>query len=196
VNSLDRAYFERLYERHDDPWSFETSEYEAEKYDRSLATLDRERYDRALEIGCSIGVFTERLVARCSDLLAVDVSATALARARARCAALPGVRFAQRTLPAAYPSGRFDLVTLCEVGYYWSDADLALARSRIAASLAPGGRLLLVHFLPKVEEYVRDGDAVHDAFLGDARFSRTAGSRAERYRIDLLAPASLATPAA
>jgi hypothetical protein len=84
------------------------------------------------------------------------------------------------------PGRRFDLITCCEVAYYWSDADLALARDRIAADLLPGGDLLLVHWLPKVDDYVRDGDAVHAAFLSDDRFDRAGSFRAERYRLDLL----------
>lgn len=183
--SLSREYFETIYDGAEDPWSFATSPYEAEKYDRSLAALEAS-YGRAFEIGCSIGVFTERLAARCGDLFAIDISDLALARARARCAQLPQVHFARAGFPAEAPTGRFDLVTCCEVGYYWSDADLASARDRIAGALVPNGDLLLVHFLPRVDEYVRDGDAVHEAFLTDARFDRVRHARAERYRIDLL----------
>ena len=83
----------------------------------------------------------------------------------------------------------FDLITCCEVGYYWSDADLSLARNRIAASLAPEGELLLVHFLPHVDDYVREGDEVHAAFVSDKRFRQVEHFRAERYRLDLLSRA-------
>jgi SAM-dependent methyltransferase len=183
--SLSRAYFEELYERDGDPWRFATSAYEREKYARSLAMLP-DRISAALEIGCSIGVFTRALAPRCDDLLAIDISERALVAARERCADLAQVRFRRYAFPSDAPTGRFDAIVLAEVAYYWSDADLALARDRIAASLAPHGTLLLVHYLPKVEEYVRDGDAVHAAFLDDARFRRVAGHRAERYRIDVL----------
>ncbi len=183
--SLSRDYFETLYDDAADPWSFATSAYEAEKYARSLAALGP-HYERALEIGCSIGVFTRDLAARCGDLLAIDISDRAIDRALQRCADLPQVHFARMTAPAEFPAGRFDLITLCEVGYYWSDEDLARARDRIAEHLAPGGDLLLVHFLPKVEDYVRDGDAVHETFLADDRFERRSHARAERYRLDLL----------
>ncbi len=70
--------------------------------------------------------------------------------------------------------------------YYWSDADLALARDTIADRLVPEGELLLVHFLPHVDDYVREGDAVHDAFLADHRFEHADHFRADRYRLDLL----------
>jgi SAM-dependent methyltransferase len=183
--SVPRTFFEDLYAAHADPWSFETSAYEREKYDRSLAAL-RPRYARALEIGCSIGVFTERLAGHCEQLLAVDISEHALATARSRCAALPQVTFARADVTQAFPSGTFDLIVLAEVGYYWSDADLAQARGSIAAHLRPGGDLLLVHFLPKVPEYPRDGDAVHAAFLADPQFAAADAHRAPRYRLDRL----------
>ncbi len=183
--SLSRDYFENLYERDRDPWSFATSAYEREKYTRSLAMLP-ERIDAALEIGCSIGVFTHALAPRCERLLAIDISERALVAARERCADRPQATFRRFAFPGEAPIGHFDAIVLSEVGYYWSDEDLALARDRIASLLAPGGTLLLVHFLPRVEEYVRDGDAVHAAFLADARFRRTARHRAERYRIDVL----------
>ena len=183
-STLDRAYFDRLYAATDDPWSFRTSPYEAEKYDRTLATLDR-HYARGLEIGCSVGVLTRRFATRVDRLLAVDISANAVAQTQAACADFPNVIVAQADVTRAFPEGRFDLVVVSEVAYYWSTSDFAYVRDRIASS-APGGDVLLVHFLPKVPDYVRDGDAVHETFLADPRFARVRGSRAERYRIDLL----------
>jgi SAM-dependent methyltransferase len=184
-SSLDAGYFERVYAASADPWHFATSPYENEKYDATLAVLGSRRFASAFEIGCSIGVLTARLAERCDALLSVDINATALAAARERCAGAPNVRFAQMTVPRDFPAESFDLIVLSEVAYYWSDADLALARDRIAGG-APGGLLELVHFLPKVEDYVRDGDAVHEAFLNDARFERLERRRAQAYRIDLL----------
>ncbi len=182
---LTATFFERLYERTDDPWSFATSPYENAKYDATLAHLGT-HYAHAFEIGCSIGVLTERLAARCDDLLAVDVSDRALAQARVRCAEIARVRFDRLDVPAEFPDERFDLIVLSEVGYYWSDERFALARERIAAALIPGGDLLLVHYLPRADGHMRDGDAVHEAFVQDARFSRVRGERTERYRLDLL----------
>jgi len=183
--SLAADYFERLYAADDDPWSFATSPYELGKYEDTVAALGP-RYARGLEIGCSVGVLTQRLAPRCDALLAVDVSERALAAARTRCATCAQVDFARVRVPQDFPAGPFDLVVVSEVAYYWSDADLALARDRIASSLAPGGELVLVHFLPKVDDYVRDGDAVHRFFLADERFAHVHGHRAERYRLDLL----------
>lgn len=189
TESLSAAYFERLYAASEDPWSFASSRYELDKYDDTVAALGP-HYERGLEVGCSVGVLTRRLAARCSHLLAVDVNERALSAARARCADLPNVAFARTAIPREYPARPFDLVVVSEVGYYWSDADLALTRDRIAASLVERGELLLVHFLPKVADYVRDGDAVHELFLTDERFVPVRGHRADQYRLDLLRRAS------
>lgn len=183
--TLTREYFETLYGGTEDPWSFATSDYEAEKYERSLAAIGS-RYARALEIGCSIGVFTQRLARHCGDLTAIDISGAALERARLRCAGEPNVHFARMAFPMEAPAGPFELITCCEVAYYWSDQDLAGARDRIARLLVRGGDLLLVHYLPSVDDYVRDGDAVHAAFLADDRFVRIDHFRSKLYRLDLL----------
>ena len=96
---LGREYFDELYARSRDPWSFETSEYERNKYERTLSVLARRRYRRALEVGCSIGVFTAMLAPLCDELLAVDVSEKAIAVARREARGLP-----ERTGRAAHPA--------------------------------------------------------------------------------------------
>jgi SAM-dependent methyltransferase len=189
--SASRAadHFEHLYAQQDDPWDYEASPYEQGKYAATLAALPRTRYQSALELGCSIGVLTTRLAARCDRLLAIDYAPTALERARGRCRQQPWVQFRRMTLPGEYPSGQFDLVLLSEVGYYWSWADLHLARARIIAGLAPGGQLLLVHWTPPIDDAPLTGDEVHQEFLncaGDV-LRHLGGQRAETYRLDLFA---------
>ena len=184
--SVPSDYFEQLYRDKHDPWGFAGSAYELAKYCASLNALRRARYRSALELGCSIGVFTRMLAARCDSLLGVDVSGEALARAAARCAGLPGVRFARCDLTEEFPRGRYDLVTLCEVGFYFGPRDLARIRHAVANGLVPGGDLLLVHWTPLVEGHAQTADDVHDAFLDDARFVHRSGARTETYRLDLL----------
>lgn len=186
---LPPAYFERVYAERDDPWGFETRPYEAAKYQATLDALPRQCYRSGFEIGCSIGVLTERLAKRCERLLAVDVAERALAQARARCRDLPHVRFEQMEVPAAFPDESFDLMLVSEVGYYWGWDYLALAQRRIAERLEPGGHLLLVHWTPYVDDYPLTGDEVHEAFLAwagsDSGIRHLVGSRHETYRLDL-----------
>lgn len=178
-------YFRELYRTAEDPWDFVRSDYEAQKYRTTLAALTRPRYGNVLELGCSIGVFTRMLAERCDSLLAVDVSDDALRRAALRCAGAPQVRFETCDLSDAFPSGRFDLVTFCELGFYFAPADLERLRDRIAAALLPHGELVLVHWTPLVEGHAQTADDVHGCFGADARFQHRAGRREATFRLDV-----------
>ncbi len=185
---LPQSYFDGLYRDDPDPWKFATSPYESAKYARTLATLTRPAYTRALEVGCSIGVFTRSLACRCASVLAVDIAPLALEQARGRCADLPHVRFEHADLTRAVPPGPFDLVTLSEVAYYWSRPVMIATLGAVIGGLAPGGELLLVHWTPMVPGYLQTGDEVHEGVSGlaEARgLARASGVREKSYRIDL-----------
>jgi SAM-dependent methyltransferase len=188
--SITRDYFEFVYGVNADPWNYETSDYEAKKYAATVAALPRARYRRGLEVGCSIGVLTQRLASRCDRLVSIDMVSSVLERAKARCGDCPHVEFRQMTFPDELPEGAFDLIVLSEVGYYLSAIALALAQTKLYQSLEPGGQLLLVHWTPFVHDYPLSGDEVHDAFLADAQpggpLRHLHGGRAETYRLDLL----------
>jgi len=188
--SLPPAYFDAMYAETDDPWGFETSAYEAAKYQVSLDALPRACYRSAFEIGCSIGVLTERLAARTERLLAVDVSEQALRRARVRCQHLEHVRCDLLRVPESFPNALFDLIVVSEVGYYWSRIELGRAMRLIVNHLAPGGHLLLVHWTPFVADYPLTGDQVHDAILSATaprmRPQPLVSRREGSYRLDLL----------
>lgn len=186
ARALAPGYFDALYAGDIDPWRFETSDYEAAKYTATLAALPLARYRNAVEIGCSIGVLTARLAARCDALLGVDVAAAALDCASRRCAALPHVAFARSTLPDAPPAGSFDLIILSEVLYYFDADGLARLAASIREMAAPGADLMLVHWLGPTPDYPLTGDAAVDAFeaLFDARVMRR--ERTADYRLDVL----------
>lgn len=185
--SLGPGYFETLYGVNGDPWEFASSPYEAAKYAATLSVLPRTLYANALELGCSIGVLTHSLAARCARLLATDVAETALSQARVRCAALPQVVFERRDLITEFPAGHFDLILVSEVGYYLSQADLDGLRAAIASALLPGGDLLLVHYTG-VTNYPLTADAVHETFLAweGRAWHRAAAKQTQHYRLDLL----------
>lgn len=187
TGSLGPEYFDSLYALNGDPWDFATSAYEAAKYAATLAALPQPRYARALELGCSIGVLTRELARRCGSLLAADLSAAALTRAREHCADQTHVTFEQRDLARSFPAGTFDLILVSEVAYYFSPHDLGNLRANVAAALAPGGHLLLVHFTGQTN-YPQTADEVHAAFLAwdDRPWHSITGHRADGYRLDLL----------
>lgn len=185
--SLDTDYFRRLYEADPDPWRFATSPYERAKYAATLAALPRVRYRAGFEIGCSIGVLTRDLAARCERLLAVDLLPEVLAAARARCAGLPQVVFRRMAVPDQLPAGRFDLIVVSEVGYYLATADLDRLADFIMGALLPQGHLVMVHWTGATD-YPLSGDQVHERVLARSagRLTRLSGTRAESYRLDVL----------
>jgi hypothetical protein len=65
-----RFEFERLYLEHGDPWNYRDSLYEQDKYQRTLscALNWRKRGEAALEVGCSIGVFSRLLAAHFDNM--------------------------------------------------------------------------------------------------------------------------------
>jgi SAM-dependent methyltransferase len=182
---LGREYFDELYARSRDPWGFETSEYERNKYERTLSVLAQRRYRRALEVGCSIGVFTAMLAPLCDELLAVDVSEAAVTVARQRLAGSPNVRLELRSMPEETPQGPFDLVIASEVMYYWPEDVMLSALRRFEEVLAPGGSLLAVHWRKETKTYPLQGDEVHDLLLGHTRLANTTTIVEHEYRLDL-----------
>ena len=188
-NTLEPHYFEAVYGANEDPWQFETSLYERDKYAATIAALPRSDYKSGFEIGCSIGVLTHQLATRCHQLLSVDVSETALGKARKRLVDAPQVRIENRMVPADFPNEQFDLILVSEVGYYLSMPDLLKTRQLMLDHLEPGGHLLLVHWTPAVHDYPLTGDEVHAVFLAEAGAGQPLrhlyGSRQETYRLDL-----------
>jgi alkylation response protein AidB-like acyl-CoA dehydrogenase len=186
LESLPPSYFSHLYQRRTDPWGFETSPYESEKYNLTLETLPLPTYQSAIEVGCSIGVLTACLAPRCERLLGIDVSGIALDRARERCAHLPQVRFEQMQFPRQAPDDCFDLIVVSEVAYYWQQADLALAADELAARHLPGGHLILVHLTEHVPDYPLTGDEVHEYWLTRPEWRPIHSERRDRFRLDVL----------
>lgn len=184
-DSLPPRYFEEMFVGNPDPWAFATSAYEAAKYDVTIEALGGRRYRSAIEIGCANGVLTRRLHEHAADLLAIDVSETALRLAAARCEGLD-VRFERRAFPAEAPQGQFDLIVMSEVAYYLGDEDLKAAGRWIDRALARSGDLLLVHWTGETD-YPQSGDdavAKLDAAML-APIARQRTDRHENYRLDL-----------
>ncbi len=158
---LGRGYFDEVYRASRDPWGFETSAYEREKYADTLAALEGRRYAHGLEVGCSIGVLTVGLADRCERLLAVDVSERAVAEARHRLRGRTGVRVERRSLPEDMPDETFDLIVCSEVLYYLSRELLVDALTTMENHLRPGGSLVAVHWRPRTRTYPLQGEQVH-----------------------------------
>jgi SAM-dependent methyltransferase len=153
--------FEARYREQGDPWDFAHSAFEQGRYDDILDSIPTERCAHAYEPGCSIGALTVRLAARCDRLDAVDVSATAVARARERCRALRNVRVAVGSVIDPPPSD-LDLIVFAEIGYYFAVEELDTIATRLRDALRPDGHLLACHWLGESADHRLHGRLVHD----------------------------------
>jgi predicted TPR repeat methyltransferase len=185
---LRQLFFELLYARHADPWQYETSPSERAKYERTLAALGGRRFGRALEVGCSIGVFTDLLAPRCDELLAVDVSRLAVRRARERLAGEPHVRVERARIPAGMPAGPFDLIVCSEVLYYLTRGQAVDAIARIRAALAPGGSVLAVHRREQGRSTPISGEEVHDLLAEHLGAAPVLQNSTPLYRLERFDP--------
>jgi predicted TPR repeat methyltransferase len=192
--SLSAEYFDKLYSASDDPWSLASRWYERRKYAVTLASLSRPRYRRAFEPGCSIGVLTEQLAARCDSLLASDISAAALA---STCARVDSgvVETAVMRVPDEWPQGRFDLIVVSELAYYLSLDAVDVLVGRCAGSLTPDGELVVVHWRHQVADYPQTAATVHERFRGSPRLTRRTHHEEPDFMLDVLVPPGAPTVA-
>ncbi len=186
--SLPGGYFDALYAGDADPWGFRTRDYERDKYKDTLKALDGRRFARGVELGCSIGELTAQLAPSCDALLGVDIAQAALDQAVTRNAHNEHVRFARMTLPEERPEGRFDLIVLSEVLYYFSRPDLEEVARWVASVLQPDGVALLVHWLGETPDYPATGEEAVEHFLTATSPALTTDLRWRRasYRLDRL----------
>ena len=193
--TLPAGYFARMYAGSPDPWALRSRWYEQRKRDVTIACLDRPRYRRAFEPGCSIGVLTAALAQRCDHLLASDLDAGAVQQARSSLAATGTVQVEVLAVPGQWPDGTFDLVVLSEVAYYLGQDDLQTLLQLTEESLEPGGSLLACHWRHDVADYPASGDEVHARLLAREGLVPVVHHEEEDFVLDLLTRGPVPSPA-
>ncbi len=181
-SALER--FERLYQDSPDPWGYRTSDYEQAKYAATLKALPSSAHGLALEVGCSIGVFTGLLAARCEHVVAIDFSLSAIELARRNLAGVDNVDLLRASFPEDTPPGSWDLVVCSEILYYLQPAQLEDAIGWIRMQLSYGASVLVVSWrgIGAVEPLT--GDQVHDRLAVDLATWHTLDARTDEYRLD------------
>ncbi|MDP9028496.1 MAG: class I SAM-dependent methyltransferase [Actinomycetota bacterium] len=158
---LPRDYFEMLYRRKDDPWSFATRWYEERKRALTVAALPRKRYLSVLELGCSTGLITEQLAERSDAVVAIDISQGAVDIARERLGDPTNVHLQRADLRDGLPAGSFELILVSEVAYYLSRSEVDALADGIRDRLAPSADVVLCHWRWPVDDYPLSGDQAH-----------------------------------
>jgi SAM-dependent methyltransferase len=179
------AAFETAYQESDDPWASASPHYRYQglKYDRLVALLPHKRFTSALDLGCGLGLLSQKLTDRAESVLGIDIAPAAIEQARRRGAAFDNLAFEPGdilNLPSTL-DGKFDLVVVADVLYYLSPLDegvLSAVVRRIADLLTPGGTCLLAnHFFFAADPDSKVSRKIHRAFKACPRFALTSEHR-------------------
>jgi len=150
--------------------------------------LPQQVYRHALELGCSVGVLTEALTARCDHVTATDIARSALCETDARLRAVgrrQHVTLQRTSIDCAWPADDFDLVVLSEVAYYLSENTLRRVMDSEVSKLLPGTTVLAAHWRHPVSGYPLDGDRTNDIIGSTPTLHQTAHYRDRDVAIDV-----------
>lgn len=142
-----RRKLNRQFGKREDPFSYSTDPYEIARIEALDAAVGASP-GKVLELACAEGHLTGKLAGRCRDLIALDISALAIERARRRA---PSARFMEGDLLVWEPGAEapFDAIVVAEVLYYLDRAGVKAEFEelfpRVAGWLKPGGRLVMSH---------------------------------------------------
>ena len=189
-----RAAFEAAYAATSDPWGSASLRYsyQRRKYDQIVSLLPPRQFRRALDLGCGLGLLSQRLTARADDTLGLDVAEAAIRLARGHAKGVGRLTFQQADLmdrPREL-DGRFDRVVIADTLYYLSPLNNELLKRlacRIADLLAPGGICLIAdHFFFSADMDSRTSRRIHDAFSWSPRFSVMSHHRKPFFLVTVL----------
>jgi SAM-dependent methyltransferase len=157
IHQKAEAFFEDLWKK-GDPWKLETSDFERAKYETEIAAVSGRRYPRALEIGCGAGSFTRSLARIADQILAIDISPTAIARAQTGGLSSVDFKVANIMDQNLRAAGPWDLIvmneTICYLGWLYSFFDVAWLAAELFSGTRAGGRLLMANTCGGVEDYL------------------------------------------
>ena len=185
--TYDVEFWDRFYAEVD-PWGFDRHAHERQKYERTLAICGPGPFGRVLEIGCGEGAFTELIAPHAREVVAMEISAVAAARARHRLARFPGVTIEAASFPNTIPEGPFDVVVASDTLLYLPVPEIERGLSRLEAALAPNGALVAVDYVGRTFALLT-GDEVHDVLVRSTNLAHTLSERHEigegrPYRVD------------
>jgi SAM-dependent methyltransferase len=184
--TVPREHFDRVYADKTDPWELATSWYERRKHAITVASLPRELYGNAFEPGCATGELTMLLAPRCERLLAVDCTERAIARARSSLHEFGHVTIRQATMPADLPDGRYDLIVVSEILYYFCASQLDQMLDGLMERLMPGGDIVATHHRARDRCYGYDGYNVHRSLGSRSELTELVHHEDENFVLDIL----------
>jgi SAM-dependent methyltransferase len=159
VDQEIRTFMDGLWRR-GDPWDIESSQYEHDRYAHLLGMLGGRYYARALEIGCGAGHLTRLLAPHADRIVALDISQTAIDRARGLGAGPAAVEFRAANIMDFKPDvdGPWDLIvfseTICYLGWLYPLFDVAWLAVQLFEATRHGGQLMLANSISEGEDWL------------------------------------------
>jgi SAM-dependent methyltransferase len=175
-----RFEFEKLYAEDGDPWGYFSRAYEQEKYRRTLdfALEHCAAKTSALEVGCSVGVFTKMMAQSFDSILAIDISNEAVMLAAKTLVDAGNVEVRRDDFLALQADGRtFDVIFFAEVLYYLEQTQAPDVCAALLRLLSARGVFVVVH--PTESE---GGPLPWDGIFGQAFDRRAAVTIADAER--------------
>ena len=179
-------HFDAMFDASTDPWGYDDTPYERDRFRRTVAALGGRRYASALELGCANGALTEQLAPLCDRLIATDISASALAAAHRRVGMRPNVTLERRTLPGEVPNGPFDVIVASDMLYYLGLEGVVALMDELVAQAAPTCRMLIASYLGDTDTRLTGEMSLETAIAHLAGWRRVHAERTDRLRIDVL----------
>jgi SAM-dependent methyltransferase len=153
-------HFEKIFAGMEDPWSYQ-SDHQQERIQLLLEQLPH-NLQCALEAGCAEGTFTFLAAKRIQKLIALDLSLTALKRARSKCSSAANVHFVQGDLLHLPFQHGFNAIICAGVLGYLPEKNLFThVMQHLVNLLVPGG-LLIVENRWMTSDGTLSGKSIHN----------------------------------
>jgi predicted TPR repeat methyltransferase len=159
IDQQVRSFMDSLWQR-GDYWDIESSEYERDRCTHLLRLIEGQHYARLLEIGCGAGYLTRRLAPLADAIVALDISPTAIDRARTQWTAPTTVDFRVANIMEYKPQvdGPWDLIvfsdTICYLGWLYPFFDVAWLAVQLFEATGAGGRLLMSNSMGESDDWL------------------------------------------
>ena len=166
---------DRIYSRNgDDPWHYDTVAFHSVRLRVVVDSIPQKPFVRGLELACSEGRMTRLLASRVRTLVATDIAAEAIRRAREHCSGLQNVEFLVGDVRGELPPGMFDLVLCSDFLYYLSLPELRSLLRRIETGLRKGGCFVAAAFSADEARLPSRFDDVLEFVHGTAEWALTS----------------------
>jgi 2-polyprenyl-3-methyl-5-hydroxy-6-metoxy-1,4-benzoquinol methylase len=139
-----RYELERFYLEHGDVWDYRNGPGERAKFEVLLSQVLQHvtRRGTALDVGCSIGVFSAMLARHFGSVVALDFSTEAFRQAP-ELARIANLRTVIADARAFKTDETFDVVVCAGILSYFPDSDVEKLLDRVVNHLSEGGALII-----------------------------------------------------